>query len=224
MTFKCEYCKKVFKKESTIAVHMCEQKRRYMNKDDKDVRIALSIYQLFYRVGTNSKKEKTFDDFASSQYYNAFVKFAGYCIDLKIDDIKDFATYLIRNQIKIDRWASDTTLTKYIKQRLKEETVDRAVERTIMFMEQWATENNTSYNNYFTEVNPNLAVFHVCSGKVSPWVIYGTRKSEHLLNKMNNEQLDMISDFIDPEYWNIRTKRKVQDFTWVQDILSEAEL
>ena len=32
--FKCEYCKKVFKRESTLAVHMCERKRRYMAKED----------------------------------------------------------------------------------------------------------------------------------------------------------------------------------------------
>jgi len=224
MSFKCEYCKKVFKKESTIAVHMCEQKRRYMNKDEKETQLAYRIYQLFYKVGTNSKKAKTFDDFAKSQYYNAFIKFAGYCIEINIDSVEEYARYLIRNQIKIDRWASDSTLNKYIKQRLKDETADRAVERTIMFMETWAEKNSTKYNNYFKEVNPNLAVFHICSGKISPWVIYGTQNSESLLDRMNNEQIELISAFIDPDYWNVRTKRKTADFEWVRDILKKAKV
>jgi len=224
MSVKCEYCKKVFKRESTIAVHMCEQKRRHMSRDSKETQLALRVYQLFYRVGTNSKKDKTFDDFVKSQYYNAFIKFAGYCMEIKIDSVEEYARYLIRNQIKIDRWASDTTLNNYIKQRLREESVDRAVERTIIFMENWALENKENFNKYFEKVNPNLAVFHICSGKISPWVIYGTQNSESLLDRLNEEQIDMISNFIDPDFWNIRTKRKTEDFDWVKNILKEANI
>ena len=82
---KCNYCNKEFKKESTLAVHMCEPKRRYMQRDDKDVQLGFRAYQLFYRIGTNSKKDKSYDDFAGSTYYSAFVKFGQYCIDVKID-------------------------------------------------------------------------------------------------------------------------------------------
>lgn len=224
MSYKCEYCKKSFAKESTIAVHMCEQKRRHMSKDNVDVRLALGIYQLFYRIGTNSKKEKTFDEFVKSSYYNAFVKFAGYCIDLKIDSVEDYATYLIKNQVKLDKWASDSTLNTYIKKRLRDESVDRAVERTIIFMEKWAAQSSLAFNQYFEKVNPNVAVFHICSGKISPWVIYGTDSSGKLLDRMNSEQIDLISDFIDPDFWNVRTKRKTEDFNWVKTILKEARV
>ena len=38
---------------------MCERKRRYMAKEDKDVQLAFRSYQLFYRIGTNSKSAKS---------------------------------------------------------------------------------------------------------------------------------------------------------------------
>ena len=65
MTFKCGFCKKSFKKESTLAVHVCEKKRRHMVRDNKDAQLGFRTYQLFYKVGTNSKKEKTYEDYAN---------------------------------------------------------------------------------------------------------------------------------------------------------------
>ena len=43
--FKCNYCGKSFAKESTLAVHMCEQKRRYMQKDEKHVQLGFRYMQ-----------------------------------------------------------------------------------------------------------------------------------------------------------------------------------
>jgi len=45
----CNYCSKSFKKESTLAVHLCEQKRRHMQKDEKHVQLGFRSYQLFIR-------------------------------------------------------------------------------------------------------------------------------------------------------------------------------
>ena len=61
--FKCNYCGRSFAKESTLAIHMCEQKRRYMQKDEKHVQLGFRSYQLFYRIGTNTKNDKTYEDF-----------------------------------------------------------------------------------------------------------------------------------------------------------------
>ena len=69
------------------------------------------------------------------------------------------------------KWASDITFNEWIKIRLKTESPDRAVERTIIFLEEWAKENNDKWYNYFTNVSPNLAVF-ICSGKISLGAIY----------------------------------------------------
>jgi hypothetical protein len=224
MTFKCGFCKKSFKKESTLAVHVCEKKRRHMVRDNKDAQLGFRTYQLFYKVGTNSKKEKTYEDFADSHYYTAFIKFATYCIDLKIDNVENYTTWLIRNQTRLDKWASDTVFNNYIKDRLKTESVSRAVERTVLFLNGWASENNTNYDNYFTMVNTNIAVVHICSGKISPWVLYASKGAQELLNRMNDEQIRIISEYVDPHFWSIRIKRKVEDFVWVESVMKEAQL
>jgi hypothetical protein len=222
--FKCEYCNKTFKKESTLVVHMCERKRRYMQKDEKHVQLGYRAYQLFYRIGTNSKKEKTYEDFSGSQYYTAFVKFGSYCIDLKIDDVPDYTEWLLRNQIKLDKWTSDQNFNMWIKNRLKTESVDRAVERTVLFMQEWGEHNANEWNSYFDAVPTNLGVFHICSGKISPWVIYASDKAQALLDRFNEEQLKMVIEYINPGFWQKHMKTKTEDFSWVKEVLQQANL
>jgi len=222
--FVCEYCNSSFKRERTLSVHVCEPKRRHLQKNSKHVRLAFRSYQLFYKIGTNTKKEKTYDDFAGSQYYNAFVKFGSYCLDLKIDDVPDFVKWLLTNQIPIDRWVSDTQFNKWIKERLKTETVDRAVERTVLFLQDWGEDNANAWNSYFEAVPTNLAVFHICAGKISPWVLYASNRAQGLLDRLNEEQIKMIIEYIDPHVWQIRMKRHQKDFDWVKKLLEKADL
>lgn len=222
--YKCEYCNKSFAKESTLFVHMCERKRRFMHQNDRDVQIGFRAFQLFYKIGTASKKAKTYEEFAKSQYYAAFVRFGNYCVDLAIDDVPSYVQWLLANQVKLDKWNSDAIFNQWLRDRLKTESVDRAIERTIMFMQEWSDTNSLTWNQYFDKVPSNLAVFHICSGKISPWVLFASNKAQDFLDKLNPEQLKMVVDYIDVPYWKRTFNKKSDDFTWVQDVLKEASL
>ena len=82
--YKCKYCEREFRKESTLAVHLCEQKRRYQEEKEVGVQIGLQSYLKFYTMTQGSAKLKTYADFATSPYYKAFVKF-GRCKDTYLD-------------------------------------------------------------------------------------------------------------------------------------------
>ena len=71
LNYKCNYCDKEFTKEKTLSVHVCEQKRRHMSKTEKHVQLGLLAYNRFYEISQKNSAKKTFDDFASSPYYNA---------------------------------------------------------------------------------------------------------------------------------------------------------
>ena len=70
-------------KEGSLAVHSCEPRRRRMEKDEAGVRLGFQAYIKFYELTQGSAKLKTFDDFADSPYYKAFVKFGRYCVDVR---------------------------------------------------------------------------------------------------------------------------------------------
>ena len=71
----CTFCNKSFQKERTLQVHICEPKRRHLQKNEKWVQNAFLVFQKFYQIHQNNGKPKTYDDFCKSAYYNAFVKF-----------------------------------------------------------------------------------------------------------------------------------------------------
>ena len=56
MTFTCNFCKKEFAKETSIAVHMCEPKRRRMEKDERGVQLGFQAYIKFYETMQGSAK------------------------------------------------------------------------------------------------------------------------------------------------------------------------
>ena len=85
--FECKYCGKKFTKESTLAVHLCEPKRRYQQQDERFVQLAFRAYQYFYKkTMPQTQKDRTYDDFAKSKYYTAFTKFGRYLYDVHVDD------------------------------------------------------------------------------------------------------------------------------------------
>ena len=59
-----------------------------------------------------------------------------------------------------------------LKIRLKTESPDRAVERTIIFLEEWAKESKMPWYTYFGNVSPNLAVFSFAVVKYLLGAIY----------------------------------------------------
>ena len=109
-----------------------------------------------------------------------------------------------------------------MKERLKTESVERGVERTIMFLQNWAEENNTVYNRYFSDIAPSLSVFHICSGKISPWVLFNSTEAQGLIDRLNSEQLKMITDYLEVDYWQRTMSVNPQDQRWVEGILGEA--
>jgi hypothetical protein len=76
----CGYCKKTFRRAESLVVHLCEPKRRRQERSERGVELGFQSYLRFYEIAQGSARLKTFDDFADSPYYRAFVKFGRYCV------------------------------------------------------------------------------------------------------------------------------------------------
>lgn len=222
--FTCEFCNKSFVKESTLFVHKCEKKRRFMQRNEKHVQLGFRSYQLFYKISTNAKKDKTYDDFCKSQYYTAFVKYGNYCVDLRIDDVPSLTEFLLDNRVRVDRWTSDREYIKWVKHRQKNESVERAIERSVMFLQEYCQEHNILFNRYFDDVSVNVIIFHITSGKLSPWIIFASQKAQALLDCISSEHIKMILDFVDVNYWQKKIELNPRDFNWVSELMMEANL
>ena len=84
---------------------------------------------------------------------------------------------------------------------MRKETGLRALERTVVYLSKWSEETDNDWQSYFELVSPSRAVHDIRSAKISPWVIYLSKTGDELLKKFNDEQVEMIKDFIDPPFW-----------------------
>ncbi len=224
LSYKCTYCNKEFAKEKTLAVHICEQKRRHLSKDEKHVQAGLMTYQRFYKITQQSKTPKTFDEFSQSPYYTAFVKFGSFMINTAPIYPEKFIDFVIKSGIKLDHWCRDELYEQYVTEMVKIEPADGAIQRTIKTMMDWADANQAQWEHYFAYVNLNRAAHDIKEGLVSPWLVLNTKSGKEMLQRMNDEQLEIIGAIIDPQHWMRRFKALPADIELVKDIIKEARI
>ena len=227
MTYKCKYCEKGFAKESTLVVHLCEPKRRWQQEREVGVQLGLKAYLRFYETTQGSAKLKSYENFVTSPYYNAFVKFGRYCQSIRCINFANFLDWLLRNNKKIDHWCKDSLYEEWMHEYLKREAAQDALERALKEMQDYAddhTELKNGFTDYFRYGNSNRICHHISSGRISPWIVFNSTSGVEFLDQLDAGQIEMILPWIDPDYWQRRFKDYLADTEWVKDILQKAGL
>lgn len=220
---KCEFCKREFLRESTILKHVCENKRRYLDKDKQGNRIGFQAFINFYKRNSTSKKQKTYEEFIKSAYYSAFVKFGNYCVEVNVLNPSRFSEWLLKNDYKIDgSWTSDEVYNKFLTQYLREEDPLDAVARSIETMIKLSEPEKILSKDYLRYGSSNKICYQITTGKISPWVLYQSESGKEFLDNLDETQVKMIFDYINPELWAVKFKRDIQQVNEVKELLKSA--
>jgi hypothetical protein len=209
-------------KEKTLYAHMCENKRRAMQKDEKRVQAGMMAFNRFFRLTQGAKKDKTYDDFIKSPYYNAFVKFGSFINNVMPIYPDKFMDYVIKSGVKLDQWCRDELYETYLYEMIKTEPVESAVQRSLQTMMEWGDVSQAQFNHYFNYVNLNRAVHDIRNGKISPWLLLNCASGKKMLNNFSNEQLDLIAPAFDLPFWLKKFKQVPADIILVKEICDEA--
>jgi hypothetical protein len=222
MTFECEFCHRKFQRERTVAVHMCEPKRRRLSRGERGVELGFQAYIRFYEIAQGSAQTKTFDDFCESPYYRAFVKWGHYCVNARIINPKQFLEWLLRNNRKIDHWASDRMYDEFLLYYLQNENMTDAVSRAIEWSIGWGEQNSAPAQHCLRHGNHNAICHAIITGKLSAWVLYNSDSGREFLSSIGPEQTQMIWSYVDTDYWQRRFQRYGADTAYAQEILQKA--
>jgi hypothetical protein len=222
--YVCEYCNTGYTREKTLAVHLCEQKRRHLQRSEKRVQLGFYAFNQFYKLSAGSKKDKTYEEFCKSSYYNAFVKFGSFLSNVKPLYPEKYINYIVTSGVKLDDWCKESLYEAYAVELIMKEGVETALERSITTMMDWADENNSTWNHYFNYVSLNRAVWHIKDGKISPWLILNSKSGKDMLSKFNDEQLSMIYHIMNPEHWAMRFRKQPADVELVKEVTRESNL
>ena len=222
MTYTCQYCKKNFIKETSLAVHSCEPRRRRQEQSERGVQLGLQAYLKFYQLTQGSAKLKTFDDFAESPYYRAFVKFGRYCVDIRAINPARFIEYVLKQNKKIDHWCRDIIYTEYLLDYLRVENVNDALARAIEFGITWQEQTSNPAHDCLRYGNSNAICYAISNGRISPWVVYNSDSGQKFLSELTTEQLAIVWPYIDSDFWIKKFQDYPSDQEYVKDILNKA--
>lgn len=225
-SYKCRYCEKEFRKESTLTAHLCERKRRWQQEKETGVQFGLRAYLKFYESTQGSAKLKSYEDFVSSPYYNAFVRYGRHLVDIRAINSDSFTSWLLKNNKKLDLWCKDAFYDEWMLDYLRREAPQDALERALREMQDYADGNIglADWSHYFRYGNANRICYHITTGRVSPWVVFNCATGVDFLGGLGEEQVAMVLPYVDPDYWNRKFSDYVADAEWCKHVLKEAGL
>ena len=222
MSYICQYCKKDFMKESSLAVHSCEPRRRRMEREEAGVRLGFQSYIKFYELTQGSAKLKTFDDFADSPYYRAFVKFGRHCVAIRAINPARFVEWVLKQNKKLDYWCKDAVYTEYLMDYLRVENVSDALARAMEFGIDWADTSGHPAEDCLRYGNSNTMTYAVSVGRISPWIIYNCESGQNFLSELDPTQIAMVWPYIDADFWQRKFKDYPADQEYAKEILTKA--
>ena len=221
--YSCEFCKKEFARERTLISHLCEKKQRWLSKDHPSNRIGFQCWVRFYEKHSMSKtKNKTFQEFINSPYYIAFAKFGTYCVDSKVINIPRYVDWLLEQQIKLDNWNTDSVYNRFLCEFLRSEDAYDAIYRGVEHCTTMTELDGIQPNDIFRYGSPNRICHAICSGKISPWMLYCSDSGIRFLETLNPGQVTMITDYINPEQWALKFHRDTNLKKQIEDTLKQA--
>lgn len=225
-SYKCKYCSKEFRKENTLASHLCEKKRRWQQEHQTDVQFGLRAYLQFYETTQGSSRLKSYQDFVESPYYNAFVKFGSYLISIRAVNANSFTAWLLKNNKKLDYWCRDSFYEEWLHEYIRKEAVQDALERALKTVEEYAQGGSglADFSDYFRYGNTNRICHHITTGRVSPWIVFNCDSGIEWLERLDQEHLALVMPWIDPDYWNRKFSDYLADAEWCKHVLKKAGL
>lgn len=226
-SYKCRYCGKEYAKESTLAAHLCEQKRRWQQEKETGVQLGLRAYLRFYEITQGSARLKSYEDFVTSPYYNAFVRYGRYLVSIRAINTASFTDWLLKNNKKLDHWCKDSLYEEWMMDYLKKEAVQDALERALKEMQDYADANpdlRNGFSDYFRYGNANRIIHHIATGRVSPWIVYNCASGVAFLDGLTDEQATLVLPYINPDFWGKKLQDYMGDTEWTKSVLNQAGL
>ena len=221
-SLQCPHCARTFARERTVYNHVCEQKRRWDDRDRPSNRIGYNSWLQFYSKNVMPKVPRKYEDFIKSSYYLAFVRYGNYCVDAGVINPGRYLDWLLKNKIKIDDWSSDSVYTKYLCEYLRDEDPYDALSRSVQTTDDLCKADELQCRDMLRWGNTNRVCHAITTGKISPWMLYHSESGVQFLNKLDETQVKMIFDYINPELWALTFKRRAEQVHEIKQLLKQA--
>jgi hypothetical protein len=223
-SFKCKFCERTFSNENTVTMHMCEQRRRFNQKDATFSRLGFEAFISIQHTYFGNDKKNDEEDFRKSNFYLACLKWGHFVIDIKCLNPKQYLSWLLKLNVSIDQWNKDEIYDCFLQHYVFIEDNWDAFQRSFQKIISWGEEVNKPYNKYFVEAGTARILTDVRKAWVSGWVIYCSESGRGWLESLNKGDLELVWAWVDPSRWQIQLEKYPMEVTQFTKICKDAEL
>jgi predicted O-linked N-acetylglucosamine transferase (SPINDLY family) len=222
----CEFCHRSFSKESTLASHVCEQKRRHQNRNASYVKKAFWAYNKFYQQLNPAKRDqpRSYQEFCASQIYNVLIKFGSWCEENMVQEWASLVTWLINQNIKIDQWCELERYQQFLEELLTTESSEQALQRSFDTISKWSENTGRDWTCFFSTCNTNQVTQWIQQGRISAWLLYNCEGAGKFFERCTPEQLSIIQNVAPIRKWKIKFLRLKQEADVIHLTLKESGL
>ena len=220
----CKWCNRSFSTEKILVSHLCEQRRRYSQRDAQHCRYGLEAFMAIQHKCFGSTHNKTEEDFRSSTLYLACCRWGRYVIDVGCWKSTEYLTWLLKLNVPIDTWAKDAVYSCWLQQLVITEDAWDSLERSIKTMQKWGEENQTEFFNYFRRAGTARVLFDIQRAMISPWVLFCCESGKSWLSSLAKQDLESIWPWVDASKWNKQFENMKEETSKITSVCSEAGL
>lgn len=219
--YKCTFCDKNFTRKTWFDKHVCEKKKRFLQRNNIDVIKALRMFNHWQkRAGLLRKgREKTMEEFCKSPFYGTFLRLSEFTRTQSVITPSSYIDWLVERDIPESRWCNPADLDQYhsfIKRR--EDPLEQA-EKTCKNILMWCEERGLETDEFFSKIRPGQAINMVRENRLSPWVLLSYEPSvKNLLEPMKDEALHTLSEHINLRYWIDKVENETENAAKVREI------
>ena len=222
--FPCPYCNKIFSREKTVTTHLCEQRRRFQQKDIQFARYGYEAFVALQDKFFGKQNKKSEEDFRKSDFYLACLRWGHFVIDINSINTKQYLTWLLMKNVPIDQWNKDEIYDCWLQYYVFIESAWDAFERSIKKMSIWSEEIGKPYEEYFRSAGTARILTDIRKGWVSGWVVFCCKSGREWLNSLEQSDLELVWNWCDPNRWRIRLERMTDETKEITNICNKAGL
>jgi hypothetical protein len=223
-SFPCQYCGKVYSSEKIVVTHMCEQRRRFNQKDAPFARFGLEAFFAIQAMFFGNHTKNTEGDFRKSDFYLACMRWGHFVIDVNAMNPKQYLSWLLKMKIPIDQWDKDNIYDCWLQYYVFIEDPWDAFERSVKKMAFWSEEVGKPYEEYFRSAGNARVLTDVRKGWINGWAVFSSKSGREWLNELSQGDLELVWAWLDPSRWKIRLENMEGETTAIKKICNESGL
>lgn len=201
--FQCKYCQRLFKTESGLFNHKCEQRARNVEIKTVDGLAGWEYYKKWLQSG--HKLVPPMDSFLKSRFYRSFIRFGKFVKKVNLPDVDYFIELMVKQEINPTLWCTDDVYTYYINHLDLENNWLKEVNVTVDTILKTVDGSDCEVRDFFEIIEPNVVIEMIRKRQLSPWVLLMSNQfKSNVSTKFNKQQMKILSTLIDSAVWKKR--------------------